>query len=135
MPREKEAIREQVRWEFCYLRVVDIISFWFPKETMCPITLYELGQWLGRRELWGKPETSVNMPKLVPQILIGVHPDYARKFDIEEQLACVENDCHPDYRVKIVDSLSALADQIIDRVKTLEENKGVFKVFRREVSL
>ena len=27
------------------LRDVHAISFWFPKETICPIVLYELGAW------------------------------------------------------------------------------------------
>src|SRR5690348_10230732 len=34
---------EQIRWEFAHLRLAKGVVFWFPKETLCPITLFELG--------------------------------------------------------------------------------------------
>ncbi len=33
------------RWEHDHLRRAKAIMFWFPSETLCPITLYELGAW------------------------------------------------------------------------------------------
>jgi hypothetical protein len=33
------------RWEHDHLRRSKAIMFWFPSETLCPITLYELGAW------------------------------------------------------------------------------------------
>jgi hypothetical protein len=37
---------EQIVWEHQNLEASDMISFWFPKETLCPITLFELGKYL-----------------------------------------------------------------------------------------
>ena len=53
-----------------YLREADIILFWFPKETLCPITLFELGCFL-------------NTPKT---LVIGVEPGYARERDVRIQV-------------------------------------------------
>jgi hypothetical protein len=64
---------EQIEWEFRWLHRCDVISFWFPKETLCPITLYELGMWQNSGKL----------------ILIGVHPDYKRRVDVEIQTRLV----------------------------------------------
>src|SRR5262245_52117185 len=35
----------QIEWEFRHLRLATAILFWFPRETLCPIALYELGAW------------------------------------------------------------------------------------------
>jgi hypothetical protein len=51
---------EQITWEYHALRTADTVFFWFPMETMCPITLLELG--------------------------VFTHPDYARRFDVIKQL-------------------------------------------------
>src|SRR3989344_3487307 len=66
---DKNAAPEQIEWEHRHLRRAKAVSFWFPKETVCPITLYELG---------------VQMMKNKP-LFIGVHPEYERKLDVEIQ--------------------------------------------------
>lgn len=53
----------QIKWEFKHLHASDAILFWFPCETLCPITLYELGAAAHR----GNP------------IFVGCHPSYARR--------------------------------------------------------
>jgi hypothetical protein len=81
---------EQIAWEYEHLAKASIVSFWFPKETLCPITLYELGkQCMSKKPLF-----------------IGVHPDYQRKRDIEIQIRLIRPD------IKIVYSLENLASQI-----------------------
>lgn len=82
--------REQIRWEFEHLRKADAILFWFPKESICPIALYELGAW-----------SMTNTP-----LFIGVHPEYARRVDIEEQTPLIRPD------IEIVYSLKSLSEQI-----------------------
>lgn len=82
--------KRQIEWEYKYLRQALAISFWFPKETQAPITLYELGAW-----------SMTNKP-----LFVGVHPDYARRQDVEIQTALVRPD------VKIVYSIRDLAAQI-----------------------
>lgn len=66
---DPNAAREQIEWEHRRLKEVDAISFWFPKETLCPITLYELGAWTVQQ----KP------------LFIGAHPGYQRLQDVEIQ--------------------------------------------------
>lgn len=70
---DEEAEKEQIEWEHEQLRQADLILFWFPKETLCPITLYELGAW-----------SMTDVP-----IVIGMHPEYARRFDVETQTRLV----------------------------------------------
>jgi len=81
---------EQISWEQDHLKKASAVSFWFPKETLCPITLYELG----KQSVLEKP------------IFVGVHPGYQRRKDIETQTRLAKPD------VKIVYSLEVLADQI-----------------------
>lgn len=63
---------EQIKWEHDALRKVNIVLFWFPEETLCPITLFELGVFSQKKNV---------------EVLVGVHPNYARKLDVIEQLA------------------------------------------------
>ena len=88
---KKDIEEEQIRWEFDALKKSDAVSFWFPSETLCPITLYELGK--------------ISMTK--KKILIGVHPDYKRINDIKIQTKLLRPE------IKIVDSLKDLSKQII----------------------
>lgn len=80
-PRRKDfpihdpnASTEQIKWEFNALRQCDIIAFWFSPETLNPIVLFELGAWSRAK----KP------------IVVGVHPDYKRKQDVEIQMSLVK---------------------------------------------
>lgn len=92
--------REQIAWEHEHLEKATMISFWFPPETLCPITLFELGKYL----------------KEVDKILfVGVDDDYQRKRDLEIQIPLVRPE------LKIVSSIDALVDQI--RSKLIEIRK------------
>lgn len=87
---QKDINQEQIKWEFEHLKIADAVSFWFPKETLCPITLYELGK--------------ISMTE--KKLFIGVDPDYKRKEDLEIQTSLVRPD------VQIVYSLNDLSSQI-----------------------
>lgn len=89
---DPEAASEQISWEFEHLRTADIILFWFPKESICPIALYELGAWTMTEK----------------QIFIGMHPDYERRKDIETQTGLRRPGS------KIVYSLQKLVNHIKD---------------------
>ena len=80
----------QIEWEFRHLRRAWLRAFWFPPQTLCPITLFELGAWSASDD----------------PLCVGVHPDYARKLDVHHQLRLVRPE------VTVVDSLSALASDI-----------------------
>jgi hypothetical protein len=75
-PRRKDfpihdpsASEEQITWEYYKLRQATFVSFWFPKETLCPIVLFELGAALERTK----------------NLFVGVHPEYPRRQDVEIQ--------------------------------------------------
>jgi hypothetical protein len=65
--------QEQITWEHRALSLVDNCVFWFPCETLCPITLMEYGKMLER--------ASRHSVRLV----VGWHANYARAFDLEIQ--------------------------------------------------
>ncbi len=75
---------DQIKWEHLHLKKADAVSFWFPKETLCPITLYELGTWSAK----GK------------KIFVGVHPEYRRRKDVEVQTALARPDVTVVYDIK-----------------------------------
>ncbi len=81
---------EQITWEFQHLKKASAIMFWFCAETLCPITLFEYGKWVGR----DKP------------LFVGHHPDYKRRTDLRIQTALVSR------RQKIHDSLEKVAADI-----------------------
>lgn len=92
---DSKAAEEQIKWEYTHLRKAKAISFWFPKETICPIVLYELGAW----SIADKP------------IFVGTHPEYSRRQDVEIQMKLVRS------KIKIVYSIEKLAEQIKGWVK------------------
>ncbi|MDP3882347.1 MAG: nucleoside 2-deoxyribosyltransferase domain-containing protein [Nanoarchaeota archaeon] len=86
---------EQITWEYNNLGKASAVSFWFPPETLCPITLYELG----KQSISKKP------------LFIGIHPEYKRKTDVEIQTRLIRPE------VKIVYSLNDLANQVREWAK------------------
>lgn len=91
--------RPQIEWEFKYLSRANHIIFWFPEETLCPITLFEYGKALG---------TYRDMDGLNSILYVGCHPNYKRKIDLEIQTELV------DGSIKIANSLEELAQQVIN---------------------
>lgn len=93
---------EQIRWEYEALRAVKTVLFWFPKETLCPITLFELGVFSQRKDT---------------RLIVGTHPEYARRFDVQVQmeLSRPEVVVHDSIDDMISDYLSMLeADELLD---------------------
>jgi Nucleoside 2-deoxyribosyltransferase like len=77
----------QIDWEFRHLRLASAIAFWFPPETLCPITLYELGAW-----------SMTNKP-----LFVGVDPKYQRCLDVKVQTKLARPE------ITILESLTDLA--------------------------
>lgn len=75
---------EQITWEFNALKRSDYIMFWFPKESICPIALFECGKWIMKNKT----------------LFIGCDPDYPRKLDLEVQLQLQRPDLTIYYSLK-----------------------------------
>lgn len=88
----------QIEWEHRHLNYAEVIVFWFPEETLCPITLFELG---------------VQMDRDVP-LIVGCHPNYKRKFDVVKQLSLARPG------VTVVDSLEKLVEGVRVEVEELD---------------
>lgn len=95
---DPNAAYDQIKWEYDMLRKADIISFWFCKETMCPIVLFELGAW----SMTGKP------------IIVGVDPKYQRKQDVEIQLSLARPD------VNIRKSLEEICSDLFESLNQIK---------------
>jgi hypothetical protein len=81
---DPKAALEQITWEYHALNQANLITFWFAKETIQPIVLFELGRF-------------VNSEK---DYLIGIHPDYPRKQDVEIQTRLARPDFKFAYSLK-----------------------------------
>ena len=102
-PRRSEGLEKtgveaakQIAWEHDALKRADTILFWFPEETLCPITLFELG---------------VQVGKLDKKMFVGAHPNYARRFDIVQQMSLVPHWTVPP---KVHDNLYGLLKEVIN---------------------
>ena len=73
---DPSAAEEQINWEYRYLRRADLVAFWFPSETVCPIALFELGGCVRA----GTP------------LVVGADPNYQRLLDLEIQLRLARPD-------------------------------------------
>lgn len=86
---KEDESKKQIDWEYNYLHRVKIIMFWFSNETLAPITLFELGAALERKD---------------QKIYVGCDPEYKRKFDVTYQCG--------KFGVKVEDSLENLINAI-----------------------
>jgi len=91
---DKTLAEKQIRWEFDHLRLAKAVLFWFPPETLCPITLYELGTW------------SVLSQTTGAHLFVGCHKDYQRKQDVEIQTKLIRPD------VQVHSTLEDLLDDV-----------------------
>lgn len=69
--KDKSASNVQIKWERDHLSKSDVIVFWFCKETIQPITLFELGKYAFSWE---------------HEIIVGVELGYPREVDVVTQL-------------------------------------------------
>lgn len=93
---DPNAAEGQITWEFKKLRLSSMISFWFSKETLAPIVLFEYGQ-----------HTMTSKP-----LVTGVDPKYPRRQDVEIQTKLIRPE------IKIVYDLKELSDQIAKKYNT-----------------
>lgn len=89
--------QEQIEWEHQHLMQASAYLFWFCEETLCPITLFELGKVIG----------------LFPtrSLFVGTHPNYERKRHVNIQLLLIRPE------VTVVQKLDRLLEQVIEWTK------------------
>lgn len=87
---EDDLERTQVQWEHEYLMSADAHAFFFPPDTFCPITLFELGKILIRQ----KP------------LFVAIDPGYKKRKNVVIQLSIVRPE------VKIVPNIDLMARQV-----------------------
>ena len=75
-------LAEQIKWEHVHLHLATAILFWFPSESVCPISLYELGTW------------SIMGPRQQTRVFLGTHREYTRRRDIQLQLELANGSIH-----------------------------------------
>ena len=63
-PNDLAESRRQIEWEARHLQQADLVAFWFPPQSLCPIALFELG---------------ICTASKVPMV-VGTDPRYARSF-------------------------------------------------------
>lgn len=94
----EEVSRQQITWEYHALRLSTVNLFWFPAETLCPITLMEYGSAMERLRTGA--------------LMCGTHPDYKRRFDVIEQTELMQMG-------HVFDNLQTLTEQTIMLLKSL----------------
>lgn len=90
----------QIRWEYAKIHKCDYMLFWFCEETLCPITLYELGMAVSRQEVYKGPGDI--------RLMVGVHPNYARKLDVITQVGLARPE------IKVYQDLDVMVDKFIE---------------------
>jgi len=92
---DPEAAEAQIIWEYNHLKESDGVSFWFDSGSLGPITLYELGKWGNSSDY--------------KSLIIGIHPEYKRKQDVEIQTKLSRPNINPVYSLdKLVESIKSL---------------------------
>lgn len=80
----------QIKWEHAHLAKATSVLFWFASETLCPITLFELG----------------TFAKSSVPLFVGTHLGYERKNDVKIQMGLYRPE------IRVVDGLELLAQEV-----------------------
>lgn len=108
---DPNAAKEQIEWEYDQLNSSDAIIYWFCKDTLNPIVLYELGFQLGKR----MARRALTMPAL----LIGVEEGYERAQDVEIQTALVDD------RISICSTLKELGYNLHKKIEEITARRSM----------
>lgn len=119
---DPDAAEEQITWEFNKLREANIICFWFCKETLCPICLWELASALERN----RPEDLQPGVETRPfKIIIGMDADYKRRQDVEIQTKLMD----PDVQIHIgFESFKSALVRLMETAAEGSKEKGKISI-------
>jgi len=104
--KDSSQTENQIVWEYEHLRKADAIMFWFCAESVCPITLYQLGAWSQISKETGT------------KIFVGCHPEYTRLGDVT-----IQTELALDTTIEVATSLKELVSQITDWYLKSHEQK------------
>jgi hypothetical protein len=90
---DSKASEVQIEWEHQQLARSEAIIFWFPCETLCPITLYELGAWTNK--VPHKP------------LFVGTHASYTRRIDV-----IIQTRLERGNTIHVADSIASIVEQV-----------------------
>jgi len=105
---DPNAARTQIKWEFEMLRRADIISFWFCKDQIQPIVLFEYGYWLGQHS---KP------------LVVGIEPGYPRTQDVVIQTELEQSSLSSGPHMMFNRNLNDQARMIVAMARALRRRK------------
>ena len=100
-----QTVKDQIAWEFQNLHASNVVSMWFCKASVQPIGMFELGALLTRFR---------NKDMSLRVLVLGVHPDYVRKFDIGAQVELVMSSVGAHARKRFLQS-----DNLEDHIKNI----------------
>lgn len=95
---DDDGLFRQTQWEHNAMELSDMIAFWFCRDDVQPLSLFELGRWSYTEK----------------RIVVGASPMYPMLRELKSQMAVVRPE------MKIEDSLKGLAQSIIKRGKGIE---------------
>lgn len=106
----------QIRWEHQFLRLCDVVVFYFSHETVCPITLFELGAALERNLCRNNPQ----------KIIVYCEHNYVRKMDVGIQVQLI-NDLYeqPIKFARVHDVYSHFVSDVIMELTYISSTKHI----------
>lgn len=96
-----ELVQSQREWEFGNITATRAVMFWFPKESLCPTTNFELGI-IVAQQLWDFDTAPA---------YVGIHPEHPRRSDILAQLTMTAP------RLVVADSVKGVVQQVKNALK------------------
>jgi len=102
--KEGSDAEAQILWEYEAIEKTDIMLFWFPKESICPITLLEYGKSL----VWAKDGK-------IKKLIVGFENGYPRSFDLKIQTKLV-NESDPLVIVELYKGFDNFKEAINDLI-------------------
>jgi len=104
----------QIRWEHQFLRLCDVVVFYFCEETLNPITLFELGAALERNLHHNNPQ----------KIIVYCESNYVRKMDVHTQVQLVNDLCMRSIKfARVHDTYSHFVSDVIMELNCISSIK------------
>jgi hypothetical protein len=102
--RTEVSLREQANWAYLAAWTSNVLAFWFSEgESQQAIATFELGLHLGRY-----------MAGIGTKIVVGVHPSYVNRRELEMQIEMINLNFHGPWRLSLIPDLDTFVAKIAD---------------------